>query len=129
MAFHNFRQNNTGGSFDFDSKRGISVNVIIEGDNIDDINAKAERIGLYWDAVESGGEWPCCGDRWSQGYEWDNKHLSAFPQVYDINIEENLNSPPDEDNYVHMTLWIDGPNGFIHYADGRVVPFWDATKM
>ncbi|MFE4367966.1 MULTISPECIES: DUF7296 family protein [unclassified Streptomyces] len=60
MPFYEFHQNNSGGGFDYDEDNGISVYVIIEAGSADVANARAEKIGLYFDGE---GDCPCCGDR------------------------------------------------------------------
>lgn len=62
--FYTFNQNNSGGGFDFDAKRGISRYVIISADSTEDAIKRAEKIGLYFNGVESGDDCECCGDRW-----------------------------------------------------------------
>ena len=65
MPFYTYRQNNSGGGFVIDKKRGISVYVIIEADSTREADARAEQIGLYFDGY---GDCPCCGNRWSEFY-------------------------------------------------------------
>lgn len=62
MTWFKYRQNNSGGSFTYDAHRGISVNVIIQADDYQEANERAEMIGLYFD---SDADCSCCGSRWS----------------------------------------------------------------
>lgn len=62
--FYTYDQNNSGGIVDIDEKNGITVFVIVEADNADQANRRAEEIGLYWDGVDRGMDCECCGDRW-----------------------------------------------------------------
>ena len=62
--FYCFIQNNSGGHFDYDKVQGISHYVVIEGDSVEDIENKAENIGIYFDGCDKGFDCLCCGDRW-----------------------------------------------------------------
>lgn len=108
MPFFDFRQNNTGGSFDHDADAGISVVVIIEAENAEAANDKAEEIGLYFDGY---GDCSCCGDRWYAAYGEGDKVPSLYGDpVQDIDFEGGLNYK-----------WIaDGPEAYVHFADGKV---------
>lgn len=63
--FFEFQQNNSGGSFVEDAKRGIGPRVWVEAMNAKDANARAEDIGIYFNGCQSGMDCACCGDRWS----------------------------------------------------------------
>lgn len=78
--YYTFGQNNSGGSFDFDESRGVTHYVIIEADNAEDANRRAEDLGIYFDGCESGMDCDCCGDRWSPAWRGD-----AEPSVYGSN--------------------------------------------
>lgn len=76
-----FKQNNSGGSFDHDPRKGIGFAVYVEADDAEHANYRARRIGLYFNGCESGIDCSCCGDRWSEawrnegsntieGYDW-----------------------------------------------------------
>jgi hypothetical protein len=114
--FFTFGQNNSGGGFHFDAKRGITHNVIVEATDTEHAIARAEQIGLYWDGVDYGKDCECCGDRWSTWCSED-----AVPSVYGTPV-----AGLTWDQYVagdsagwRMKL-IDGPEAFIHYLDGRI---------
>lgn len=109
--FYTFEQNNSGGIFHYDERAGISVFVIVEAKSADEANARAEKIGLYWNGCASGHDCDCCGDRWYIAYGYDGKKI---PEVFGKNV---LN----EKEYFK---WINGYEGFIHYLNGKVVPFW-----
>ena len=76
--WHTFGQNNSGGYF-----KGPARLVCVEGGNVDNINTRAIRIGLYF-----GGrnDCPCCGDRWIAA----NGDLDEEPLIY--------GSSPDKHN-------------------------------
>jgi hypothetical protein len=111
VSFYTFNQNNSGGSFEFDKRHGISHYVIVEGDSLADVTAFAERIGLYWDGCENGRDCSCCGDRWSR--PWDGEKLDEVPSIYGEPI-----------GTAKAFRWMgDRPEGFVHYKDGTVEPF------
>ena len=94
--FFRYRQNNSGGSFEISPKKGIGYKVIIEANNCDDANIRAEEIGLYFNGVLDNRDCDCCGDRWSAnigpGHEvWHGESLKG---------------------------WGSSPS-FVHYIDGR----------
>jgi hypothetical protein len=76
--FYEFDQNNSGGSFDVDEKRGIGVNVWIEALSVEDANDRAERIGIYFNGCEAGQDCECCGDRWSPAWNGSGKDSPNF---------------------------------------------------
>lgn len=105
MAFYEYRQNNSGGGFDYDEADGISVHVIVEADSAEAANARAKEIGLYFDGE---GDCPCCGDRWYEAWNGDD-----VPSIY---------GTPLEKHEFHYGRWMtDGYEVFTHYADGRIV--------
>lgn len=114
MGFYGFNQNNSGGSWVVDHKRGISHYVIVEGASVADVTARAEDIGLYFDG---SGDCHCCGQRWSE--PWSK--LSDTPEIYGTPVEPR-------EPYVKRDMdfkWIKGAEGYIHYLDGRIEPFWE----
>lgn len=116
MAFYNFHQNNSGGGFDFNEAVGITYNVIIEADDAAHANYLAERIGLYFDGVETGWDCDCCGDRWYRAGEWDDEGTER-PELYGKDVTA--------EGYHNKYSWARGasPDVFVHYADGRVVGY------
>lgn len=79
MAWFCFTQNNSGGSFDFNEKDGITHHVVIEADDASEANYRAGRIGLYFNGCETGSDCPCCGDRWYEASSCDGE---PEPMVY-----------------------------------------------
>ena len=112
MPFFEFTQNNSGGSFDHDEKRGIGYAVIIEAENRDLANHFAEEIGLYFDGVRSGQDCGCCGDRWSEA--WDDEGDSV-PSLYGQPIEDAAKIDPERpwDGWWNLPV-------YVHYRDGTV---------
>lgn len=84
MNFFNFRQNNSGGSFKCDENAGIGINVIIQAENAADANARAEKIGIYFDGVSSGSDCECCGNRWSR--QWDDEKGDSIPSIWGMRL-------------------------------------------
>jgi hypothetical protein len=114
-VFYDYSQNNSGGSFVYEPERGISHWVIVEADSASEANARAERIGLYFDGE---GDCRCCGDRWYEqsSYETGDETPSAY-------------GAPVTDGMPGLMRWIDGYEGFIHYADGRVEGIWPVPAV
>lgn len=109
--FYTFRQNNSFGRHDVDLKAGIALYVIVEAENADDANDRAQQIGVYFDGCERERDCPCCGDRWHPASDDDAANV---PSVYGAPITD----PPA----FHSMSWTH-PEGFVHYADGRVEAF------
>jgi hypothetical protein len=106
--FYHFRQNNSGGFFA--NRPGVGVNMIIEGDSVEDIVARAEQAGLYFDGRDTGLDCTCCGDRWTR--PWPDEQLETRPCLYGRKVHETDEPIDPEDTWA----------GYIYYRDGRVVP-------
>jgi hypothetical protein len=124
--FFLFHQNNSGGSWDFDEKAGISVNVIVEAYDGKHANERAENIGLYFGGA---GDCSCCGDRWSSLY--DSEDGDDVPTVYEEVGPGTLYPAKDSrDGWVPSKWMKEGvPEGFIHYLDGRIESFHTFTAQ
>ena len=83
MNFYLFDQNNSGGSFDFNEEEGITLTVVIQAENAENANKRAEEIGLYFDGCNNEIDCDCCGDRWSTVEEnkWDK--ISKLSELRD----------------------------------------------
>lgn len=118
--FYCFVQNNSGGSFDADTERGISHYVIIEAHSATVANKLAEAIGLYFDGCRNGRDCSCCGDRWSEVCEQD---ATVHPEVYGRRVGE----PPDPEDHRFPSLFAhsnpDTKDTFVHYLDGSIKAF------
>lgn len=112
--FFHFSQNNSGGSFNYDKRAGITHHVIIEAVDYNEANRLAEDIGLYFNGCNDGRDCRCCGDRWySKG---DNEKGSPFPALYDSEDEkENITKPDYKFSYTWMNA---GREACVHYLDG-----------
>lgn len=77
----------------------------MEAGSVEEANARAEKIGLYFNGVAEGDDCSCCGDRWDPVFELE---ASPEPKVY--------GGPVD------LTTKIEA-EGFIHYLDGKIKRF------
>lgn len=111
--FYQFRQNNSGGSFDFDADRGISVNVVIEADSAADANLRAELIGIYFDD-DYDIDCECCGTRWSE--IWRDEAGDEQPSVYGEVITRDWKPS-------FIKCMGENPEGYVHYKNGMIKPF------
>lgn len=101
--FFCFNQNNSGGSFAFDEKSGLTHYVVIEAANQSSANARAELIGIYFNGCDDGQDCPCCGDRWSEA--WD----------------DGKDSPAASVGYTPSTFWMKSDKEMaVHYLDGHI---------
>jgi hypothetical protein len=118
-VFFDFRQNNSGGWFRIDPDDGISVHVIIEADNAEQANDKAERLGIYFDGCATGNDCPCCGSRW---YSVDDSDGNEVPCVYD--------TPVHGGELIMSSGWAGAsPEGFVHYMDGTMEAIWNGRQV
>lgn len=107
MKLYHFRQNNSGGRFEYSRKRGISVNVFVEAESAEVANRKAvDSLGIYFDGCRDGLDCDCCGDRW---YE-----TSEYASVEGREQADKRAAP-------YGGQW-EPVEGFIHWADGRIEP-------
>jgi hypothetical protein len=82
MAFYEWSQNNSGGTFYTDDK--ICHQIFIEADNYDEAEQKALDFGVYYNGVDDGYDCSCCGDRWVSGKEINLEK----PWIKEDNIED-----------------------------------------
>lgn len=107
--FYTYNQNNSGGSFDFDPDHGISHYVIVEANNSSEADYRAEMAGVYFD---DSIDCSCCGARW--GTAWGEG--DEVPSVYGDDVSTGV-IPKGR----FSMKWVKGPEGYIHYRDGRIV--------
>lgn len=110
LQWYNFRQNNSGGSFD-----SPAINVLVQAPSGGLANALAETVGVYFDGCESGRDCPCCGDRWSS--LWDDDTGTEHPTIYGESIPEHL---------IESRAWETPgiPEVMLVYADGKTQTFY-----
>lgn len=120
--FFTFNQNNSGGRFVVDHRRGISHYVIVEARSAQEANQLAEQLGLYFDGV---GDCNCCGNRWSEAGLWGETG-SDRPEVYSTPVAGQSREGTKLDGSKYGPSWFikDGPEGYIHYLDNVIEPFW-----
>lgn len=107
--FYHYSQNNSGGSFDFNKKKGITHHVVIEADNAIQANQIAESIGLYFNGCDEGMDCDCCGDRWCEAYGYGD----YCPKVYDHELDKIPNR--------NLTAWMqEGYEVALHLKDGTI---------
>ena len=115
--FYRFRQNNTGGSWDINDD--LTVRVIIEADSADEANRKAKKLGMYWYGSDHDGpDCPCCGDRWTQVYDYDGEEeLTYIAQLPNFSYEE---VPLTADTELSVMLnWAGNkPYMYVYFKDG-----------
>jgi hypothetical protein len=102
--YYFFSQNNSGGRFIVERKSGIAEYVIIEAQNVENANRRAQDIGLYFDGCRAGRDCHCCGDRWSS--LWEEKGNDE-PMIYDTPVNEYKPT-------------FSRSSAAIHYMDGTI---------
>ena len=104
--FFTFHQNNSGGNMVVNDD--VCECVIVEAEDAEAANVKAEKIGLYFDG---SGDCSCCGNRWYEAYGKGDKVPSEYGQ------------PISKQKAGHYRT-----QAFVYYADGRkkVVKYKDA---
>lgn len=116
MPFFHYSQNNSGGSFDYVEAAGITHNVIIEADDADEANWRAEQIGLYFGGQ---GDCECCGDRW-----YPQSGLGAYERGDEVPSIWGEALTDDYDPAEGPSGWRWIPEGkadaFVHFKDGTI---------
>lgn len=104
--FYTYRQNNSGGYWEFDNKDGIAIYVIVEAPNDKIASLRfLDIVSCYSDFCE------CCGERWYEGYP----DKGEAPMIYDKTVEDYITS----DNPWYR-LSDDQHRVAIHYLDGTI---------
>lgn len=117
MPFFDFRQNNSGGTFVSDHLAGISLTVIVEADNVEHANERAEVIGLYFDG---SGDCSCCGNRWYP--KWTGDEGDEVPSIYGEPI--SAEAPRDELSFAVADIGGKAmPTAYVHYLNGSIGAF------
>ena len=108
--FYTFYQNNSGGSFHYVERAGITHYVIVEAVDWNHAISRAESIGLYFDGVEEGQDCECCGDRWYKPY---SDKGNDEPCVYGTPVASHK-----RDKWGFFKD--DQKEIAVHYLDGRI---------
>jgi hypothetical protein len=103
MSFYQYRQNNSGGSFEVNDK--LTVTVWIEARCVEEANNTFQSLGGYFDGCEKGWDCECCGDRWYPVDEGDC--YETLPEI-ELSTSEYLGAPA-------------GSQTVVHYLDGGIV--------
>ena len=111
--FYFIDQNNSGGSWDYDEGAGVSSEVVVEAISASHAADRLRDILEYGVTGYYGsGSCPCCGERWS--YWIKDYHV--------VDLNKLLTDPMD--NFTRGLSDKDlAYKGFIHYLDGRIVPY------
>jgi hypothetical protein len=78
--FYEFRQNNSGGSFDVDNN--VCKWMFIEANDCEQANELAQNLGVYFNGCDSGLDCDCCGDRWHEADESGYINLKEVSKSY-----------------------------------------------
>jgi hypothetical protein len=127
-GWYEYRQNNSGGSFDYSDE--VSNFVLIEASSVAEANYKAESIGVYFNGVgDRGVDCICCGDRWSEQYEAMTEFTTyrfrngAYGGTTHADVRGYAQALADNDS------WANGkPAVIVYFADGSVERFTKGVK-
>lgn len=116
MPFYNYDQNNSGGQWDFDNR--LTHVVIIEADDAEAADNRAESFGIYFNGVSNCRDCSCCGDRWYHAFgEGDEE-----PMCYGIPVSE---VPEGITGWKPFRWRKDGPEIFVYRAHSTIPePYW-----
>jgi hypothetical protein len=109
--YYTYRQNNSGGQFTLDKKRGITMFVVIFAETSEEADKKAEDIGLYFNGVEKDIDCGCCGDRW---YPNTYEKPTKTPMIYGKTPTKFLKSR------LHFRFVEEGFEICIHLKNGKM---------
>jgi hypothetical protein len=121
MKFYEFRQNNSGGSFNVDNN--VAHMVLIEANDYGEAITIAESLGIYFDGVEDGMDCECCGDRWSRPWyamefpyrygAFNKKDAESIQEKYDAEMVETTRQRPYGDNKYDVLF--ETPESYLSY--------------
>lgn len=112
LNWYHYRQNNSGGSFDYDAQNGISINVYVQAAGPSEADDLAQEAGVYFD---SALDCNCCGARWNRARDFCVVEQGQIPAE-----GEELIRDDNDSNARFVTKWLkDGQfESFVHFADG-----------
>ena len=102
--FFLYSQNNSGGSFIVNENIGHEV--IIEANDYNHANKRAEEIGIYFNGINDGMDCSCCCNRWDE--EWSNEDATNEPEIYGKSIKDYKPRTWFEDEEIVMIYYLDG---------------------
>lgn len=121
--FFEISQNNSGGSFDVDSK--VCHRLFIEAESEKEANLIAEDLGCYWNGVDEGYDCPCCGDRWYRSSEVDLDSINEKYNGYEYSLWVNNKSPEEVMSGINSRFpnarWSVEPTVETKYGSKRVI--------
>ena len=109
MPFYEYNQNNSGGSF-----TGPAMYVLVEANNADEANYRAEQNGLYFNGCDAGLDCDCCGDRWYSAWRDGGQ---AEPMIYGKPVDQFVRDSTSRRSKRSREEKI--PLVLIVYADGH----------
>lgn len=124
VVWFEYRQNNSGGSFQIDND--VSIYVLIQAEDRVSANRKAEEVGIYFNGVSDGRDCDCCGDRWSEPwdeleefsvYSWTGKGGSR--KIYD-NVLDYAQALADGDMWAKKGK----PSVIVYFINGVKQAFY-----
>jgi len=122
--WYEFDQSNPGGSFDSSMPRLI----LVEANNSDEANDRAESVGVYFDGADYGRDCSCCGDRWSRSWQGEGKETPTL--TWWKNDEKNTPVEVSLDDDEGMKAYF--AQGFIIFLDStykiQIVPLKGKPK-
>lgn len=108
MAFYEYRQNNSGGSF-----TGPALHVYIEADTLEEANNIFLTLdGCYFDP-EYKRDCECCGTRWSE--PWDD----GYSNIYEVYRHIDRDATSSWDSIRELTNSNKIPEYLIREKDGN----------
>ena len=116
MNIYEFRQNNSGGSFDVNDN--VTHRVFIEAKDKDAAIYKALTLGVYFDGVDEGIDCECCGNRWHKPWHVHTSNSEDKPRE---EIEDELQE-------LANTYGWTTPDIYLYYADGTKKEFYTQKR-
>ncbi|KRT89348.1 MULTISPECIES: DUF7296 family protein [Bacillus] len=95
MAFYEYTQNNSGGSFITNDK--LCHRIFIEANSYEEADTIAEGLGVYWNGVSEGIDCDCCGDRWGIADPVDLDRINK--KGWEAGVYSNIASPEKEEEW------------------------------
>lgn len=114
MAWFEFTQNNSFGTFDVNNK--VCHRVFIEAGDAKEANRLALDMGIYFDDSSFNIDCPCCGYRWNPVGDID---AITFPYAYGrAGIFQSIEQYAQ---YLANHYGWTSPDARIYYSDGQTV--------
>ena len=118
MAWFEWSQNNSGGSFINDGK--VTHRVWIEAHTLREAEAKAFDLGIYYNGCADGRDCSCCGDRWysPEQYEFPMDYRDySYPTGYEDLV---FNSPEGYAQYLKDQYGWEEPDSILYHQNGNI---------